>query len=235
MKISSNLRNVPAAALFEKCCTIFDNHSPLAENSYLKPRFVSANAKTKSLSDAIKCAKGTISLDEADAKLDTELKKLFSALYGYRDLPFPDKNEAAEFFLEILTRHGGKSILSKPYEEENALVTSIETEFSSDKAKAFLKLLEGVDVLSANVFEANKAVKALSVEKTKLSAAQSAEVNATAIKKELIAFFNGEILPYLDLMKNTEPDTYKAFAAEISEAVDKANDSIPRKTKKSKA
>ena len=232
MKFLSGLKNTVMYSAAEKSCMLYEKHTELAEEPMLKPRFAHVLARTVIFNDAIKSAREVIALEEEDAERDRAFTKLVSALRGYRDLPLEDKSEAASFFLEIVERHGGKAIISLPNDQETAILTSMESEFKSEKAKELLKKIEGVDTLCENVFLHNANVKELSVKKAQVAASNKAEVSATEIKKELVSYFNKQILAYLEVMKDMQSDVYSEFASEIFAVVKAANDTVPKKAEK---
>ena len=234
MKVLGAIRNTVAQTLFDESCTHFESHTALSEDKYLSPRFSRLRVRTANLLTAIKAVKGTEALESADSARDADFKRVLSGLKGYRDLQLGEKSEAAEQVLKIIERHGGASVLTAPYADETALLFSIEQDLSTEGAKANLEKLDGVAEVLKKVFDENRAVKELSVANEKAAAAFSGAENATAIKKELISFFNGEILSYLELMKNSD-DEYKALLDELSKATEKANASVPKRASAKKA
>ena len=93
-----------------------------------------------------------------------------------------------------------------------------------------MKALDGVGELASELFAANDEVKALNLRNTE--AAASDEKTAYEIKKELVSYFNAEILPYLELMRGADKAEYGAFADGIFAAVAKLNATVPKKARK---
>lgn len=232
MKFLSGLKNTVMFSAAEKSCMLYEKHAELASEPMLKPRFAYVLERTTVFNDAIKSAHESVTLEEEDSERDRAFTKLVSALRGYRDLPLEDKSEAASFFLEIVERHGGKAIISLPNDQETAILTSMENEFKAEKAKELLKKIEGIDTLCENVFLHNANVKELSVKKAQIAASNKAEISATEIKKELVSYFNKQILGYLEVMKDMQSDVYGEFATEIFAVVKSANDTVPKKAEK---
>ena len=72
-------------------------------------------------------------------------------------------------------------------------------------------------------------MKELSVKKAQIAASNKAEISATEIKKEIVSYFNKQILGYLEVMKDMQSDVYGEFATEIFAVVKAANDTVPKK------
>ena len=232
MKFIPSIRNAVMFSAVEKCVTLWNENTALAEEPKLKPMFSHVEKRNVDFNDSIKSAKESVVLEEEDSARDTAFSKLMNVLRGYRDVPLAKKSEAASVLLEIMERHGGRQILSRPYDEETGLLSSIKTEFESEKALEMQKELDGVQELASEVFLHNDAVKALSVKKVQLTAQTKTIESATAIKRELVNYFNQQILSYLEVMQTIDSETYGDFAKAIFLAVKSANDSVQKKMQK---
>ena len=232
MKFLSGLKNTVMYSAVEKSCSLFQKHTELSEEPMLKPRFTHVEERKVVFSDSIKASREVVALEEEDSERDRAFTKMVNGLRGYRDLPLADKSEAASFLLEIVDRHGGKGIVSLPNDQESAILTSMESEFATEKAKAMLEKVEGIDELAKALFLHNAAVKELSVKKAQVSVSSKEEVSATEIKKELVNYFNKQILGYLEVMSEMQSDLYGSFASEIFAVVKGANDTVPKKNAK---
>ncbi len=232
MKFLSGLKNTVMYSAVEKSCSLFEQHTELAEEAMLKPRFLHVAERKVVFSDTIKTSREVVALEEEDSQRDLSFSKMMNVLKGYRDMPFEDKSDAAAFFIEIVNRHGGKGIVNLPNDEETAILTSMESEFNSEKALDLLKKIDGVAELAKSVFLHNAKVKELSVKKAQVIASNKTELSATDIKKELVSYFNKQILGYLEVMSDMQSDLYGSFASEIFAVVKAANDTVPKKSAK---
>ena len=233
MKISMGIKNSVAERFFQDCLVFYQSYEALSKIDYLATRFSFIRLRLEKFVQMMKSAKATVSLEDSDLVRDGDFRNLMAALRGYAALPIPAKSEAAKILLEIIDRHGGSQIVFLPFNEESGVIDSIEEEFSRSKEK--IDTLEGVGELSSKLFESNKTVEELFRQNTRSSAASESEMSAHAIKKELISYFNAEIVPYLEMMKKLEPDTYSAFASDISKAISQANATAPKRDRSSKS
>ena len=232
MKASQNIKNTVASTMFDEIVEHYNSHASLAENAYLQPRMEHITSKKEQFLATINVAKPKLTREGEDKSRGFYFQSLYASLKGYSSLLIEKKKAAAEYFLEIINRHGGKKISSLPYDEETSTLFSVEKEFGTEEAKEKLAQLDGIEELAQKVFEANKAVKDLSVKNEKSSAGQKSEESATAIKKYLLNYLNEQILTYLTWAKNSEGAEVASFADEVFATISKANASTAKKAKK---
>ena len=233
MKVATNAKISSIATFCQDCGTIYERFPQFAEDEYLKPRFAHLKSRTSDLIILMKSARNSFGLSESDKARETAFRAAEQGIKGYLVLPFEEKKEAARFFSEIFTRHGSTKVLAQKYIDTSALIDSIEKDCSSDEAKAYLEKLDGLDVLFSALFQANRDFKAKFVDKESDTGLKKSAESATSVKKELVAYCNTQILPYIDAMRLSFPDKYAEFAKAIEGAVKTVNASVPKKTKAS--
>ena len=163
------------------------------------------------LNSAIKRDKVYSGLDEADRERDEVLKKIDATLNGLAALPVNEIAEAAKVLLSEWKKYT-LSISGEGYEKESSLIES----FYADALKhsAEIKALPGFQILLDALRAKEDAFKAKTDSFVKAQAAGAK--SATAIKKELIAFINSCLLPYLESRVIIKGGVYESVSKELS-------------------
>lgn len=235
MKVSSSIKTSAAATFFQDLVVIFSNHAEIGEDEYLVPKMKFLSERADYLVKLLKTPRSSFGLTTSDKAREAAYDDVIQGLKGYLIYPFPEKKEAAAFFMEIFTRHGGRKILSQKYIDTSALIDSLEKDCSTTEAKEKLAKLDGMDAVFAAFFQANKDFKAKFVDKESVAKAKTSADSATSVKKELLAYCNTQILPYIDAMRLSFPAKFKDFADAVEGAVKTVNASSPRKAKAEKS
>jgi len=197
---SENIRNLflDKAALFEGT-EVPDFFDTLAKK---RAELIATSGKTAVSS----------SLDEADRIRDVSFRNVFTALDAYLIFPNEETKAAANEIAMLISKFS-RSMTSKNYANQSA---DEERFFKTlDAASETLEKMPYMSELVAQAKADEEAFKKVNKEYTQAVAASSGDKNATVLKRELIAFMNDTLFPYLQAVNLMNKGKYDAFLKEI--------------------
>mgnify|MGYP007069839507 FL=1 len=151
-------------------------------------------------------------LDEYDKARDVSFRNIFTALDAYLIFPNDETLSAAAEVSEAVSKFS-RSMTSENYANQS----SAETRFFAalDKVKAAVETLPYMSALIEKAKTDEAAFEKANTQYTQSAAAGKGEKSATAVKRELIAFLNDELFPYLSALNVMNKRKYDAFLKEI--------------------
>ena len=179
-----------------------------------------------SLTTAIKRDKVYSGLEEADSSRDEIIKSLSAMLTGYAAVPIAVISESAGRIKAVFDKYG-VALTRESYDRESSLIESLLEDLSAEALASDLAALSGL----TETVEALRKAEDTFKEKTAayIKAGSAVEESATAVKKQLILFVNGTVIPYLNSVSSMS-DTYTDFANEVSARIDRVNATVSKKT-----
>ncbi|GEM_PF-6379869 len=173
-------------------------------------------------------------LAELDEITDNEVTLTHGLTKGYTCHPDENTaNRAGELF-KMVDKYG-LEVKKKSYREEYPLLGSMITESKTEPYVACIAALPGCDErfkrleAAVNNFNAKQNVY-LSVKDD-----QNELSSATAIKKQLIAFINGELVAYLDVMQRVNTEMYGGLAQFTANRIAENNSAVRKRRNKTEA
>lgn len=196
---------------------ILENEA-LAKDAKLTKQMSEVEELSKTLTSAIKRDRAENNLDAADITRDEIIRSLSYMIKSYASFPVTEKKEAGCRLLEIFKKYG-IGIISEPYADESSLIESMLGDFSSERAKADLAILEEVGTLLSSLRKAQDAFHAADDVYTASVANRGA--NASEVKKKLLFALNTRLISYLTALE-LDAD-YAEFIANCSTRIDRSN------------
>ncbi len=230
-KVKTNIRITAADTISDTLVRLYktavesEPDGTLAKDSVLAAIIAELESLSALLTTAINRDKILTSLEDADTTRDTLISELFKLIAGYSVIPVAAKQQAAQKLLAVTAKYTG--ITSSRYAEESSLIESLLEELTalSDQSAQ----LEGVDELIASLRSAQDAFNTASDAAT--SAQTSRTDSAYALKKQLIAFINTRLVPYMNAVAPL--DAYADIAAKYEKEIDNINELATTKTSSS--
>ena len=166
-----------------------------------------------------------------DEKRDERVDGLYYLLLSSVHSPKTKIREAALMLLEIFEQYGLK-VKDESYTRESSLVNSLLNDYKqADALAAIADVPQCADYVAVlQTAQENFETMRLSFEAAQAQA--GTQENASAIKKEVVEIINDQLVPYLNVMEQLNPDTYGEFAALVAELIATNNEVVKKRRAK---
>lgn len=222
-KLASIARVTEIDALSDTLLRLYADETAVANDAFLKKYFAELQKLSDAITEAIKRDHAQSNMDEKDAARDEAVRNLGDLLDGYAVFPVPEKKAAALALKAIFDKYGRK-ITGESYANESSFIESLLKDLDTSDAKANIAKLDGIEATVKAVRTTQDEFTAAYDAWAKAQNADAAAVNATGVKKPLVALINDKIVPYLTAM--AEEDEFKHFASLVAQEIDKVNGAV---------
>ena len=229
-KVSYNLRVTEIATVTGNLIRQYQWDPNVQTDAFIKKIIDELDELSGRLTESIQRDTTKLGLDEADGVRDDVIRDLGTLLEGYTAIPFDDQKEAAYALKAVYDKYG-KRMASEPFAVESALIESMLVDFGTPITLAAVSTLPGVAELSARLRSAQDAFNTASDRQTEANAGDKLPC-ATEIKKSLLSLLNERLIPYLNTMMMVNPDGLGTFARQVEVEIDRANDTVARRSSK---
>ena len=230
-KIRATVRVTEIYALSAALARLYVDYPQMSTDNYIKTCLGNITALTEEITDAIRPDKEASNLLEADAVRDEVIRNFSTLLDGYAVIPIEDKRAAALNLKAIFEKYG-KKMIYESYDNESALIESMLRDYSAPAAAADAQKLLGIPEYLQQLRKAENDFIA-SRDSFLRNAVTDKKLNASDLKKRLLAEINARLLPYLKLMAEANPEKYGEFTEHVQTEVSRANQVIARRSKSS--
>ena len=183
----------------------------LSSDAHLVKIYSVLESESVLLTSAIRRLKDESVLEEKD-----EVRTVHYLTMGFLHHPDPAVKAAAEAVEKVFDNYG-LSITSESYATESSLINSLLADLAKPKLLAAIALLSGLTEIIATLQAAQTNFEETRIAYEEEKAKEGTLENATAIKKEVVAIINDQLVVYLRAMIQVNEPTYGNFARTIAE------------------
>ena len=226
-KFSTNLRALEIATRVRTIYEHFSARKTAIDDERLASSMESAKASADEVITLSDSSRMVSELDDLDNARDKAVHALFLAAEFHESCPIASSNEAIKPIRTILDNHG-KTLISERYSVESGKINSLLKDLSSSELEKAVSSLFGLKECIEDLREKQAAFEAADVKFSANVAANKGKKNSTALKRELVAFVNENVVNYLNFMQKIDGSKYEDFAKEVEEEVREANLSVTK-------
>jgi len=203
----------------------------LSTDSHLGSLFASLETSSGSLTSAINRSKAESNLEAKDEVRDTQVRAFFYLIQGFLHHPDTTISTAAQTVDKVFQKYG-VSVTGENYATESSLLASLLEDLSKPKLQNAIALLSGCTEVLAALETAQNEFEAARVAYEQEKAEEGNQLNASAIKREVLGIINDKIVVYLRAMETVDAETYGAFARTIAIIISENNEVVKKRRKK---
>lgn len=229
-KLIAKSRTTEVDAALVRMIGAYRNTS-LNSDAYLSDLFAGLEGQSAHLSEAIRRMKAESVLEEKDEVRDAALRSVFFMVQGMMYHPDPAVKAAAETVNKVLD-HYGMSILVESYAIESSLIGSLLGDLAKPEVQTAIAALSGLAELVAALQAAQDDFEAARIAYEEEKGQETTQVNATALKREVVGIINNQLVVYLRAMAQVNDAVYGPFARTLSEIIADNNEAVKRRSKK---
>jgi len=199
----------------------------LNSDANLEQIFGPLETKSTLLTDSINRLTEKSTQKTNDEVRDDKVDGLYYLLLSAAHSPKTKIKEAALILLEIFEQYGLK-VKDESYTRQSSLVNSLLNDYKQpDALAAIANVPQCADYIEAlQTAQDNFENMRLSFEEAQ--ARSGTQENASSLKKEVVELINNQLVPYLNVMQQLNPDTYGEFAGLVAKLI-AANNEVVKK------
>jgi len=203
----------------------------LSSDAHLVKIYSALESESALLTSAIRRLKDESVLEEKDEVRDDNVRAVHYLTMGFLHHPDPAVKAAAEAVEKVFDNYG-LSITGESYATESSLVNSLLADLAKPKLQAAIALLSGLSEIIAALQAAQTDFEETRIAYEEEKAKEGTLENATAIKLEVVAIINDQLVVYLRAMIQVDEPTYGNFARTIAEIIADNNEVVKKRRKK---
>ncbi len=226
-KLSSNSRTTEVDIAATRIVGAHENTAPRGDLA-LDGMVTSLGETGAHLTEAINRSKTLSKLDGYDVERDGGLRSLNYLITGYSHHPDPAIRGAAEALAGEFGKYG-VTVAHQSYGIESSLINSLLGDLGKPELQPAIAALSGCAELIAALQAANTAFEQAYLLYQEEKASEGAEMNATDLKKEVLAIINDKLTVYLDAMMLTDPAGYGNFVGTVAAIIAENNEAVRRR------
>ena len=191
-------------------------------------RLVTANDE---LGVAIDRSKVESILADKDDVRDEAVRAVGYLVQGYLYFPSQEVREAAATVKKVFDKYG-LSVTEESYVVESSHIVSMLGDFADRALSASIALLPGVSDNIANLQAAEDDFENTRAQFAEEEAEESTQLNATTLKKNVVAIINDDLVQFLRYGERFQAATYGSFAATVARIIDDNNAQVKKRANK---
>lgn len=228
-KVSYKIRIAEVADVATRLVNVYAEETNLQNDVFLKSLFEKIDTQAKAISAAIKKETVVSKLEELDKLRDETIYNLNNILVGYRSMRVAEIKESAEKIYAVFERYGTK-ITRENYSSGSAHIESLLRDLDATELEEAIGKLSGVSETIEELRTRQKEFQTEQKTYEKALSAQETSATASSFKKPIMELINGKLVAFLTAMKGEE--RYENLTNHITQIIDRANETVSRRTKK---
>lgn len=230
-KLRTAIRNAEVDGLSDTLIRLFKADLKAQGDAFLKATMERMETLSAQITTAILQNKTLSTLEAADSVRDEAVRTLGTLLAAYAVFPIASKKELAAPLKAIYDKYAKAGITGANYTSESSLIESLLGDLAEECLTDNIKGLEGIG-------EAVAAIRSAQDEFTKanddyVKANTNKGASASSFNKPIVSLINEKLVPYLDAMVIAGNENCLEFAKGVDAEINRANDTIAKRTKKS--
>lgn len=231
-KIMTNSRTTEVDADGIQIIGAFKN-TTLSSDPYLVTMFTELEPLSSDLSASINRIKFDSKREEADEKRDNDIRSLNYLLVGLSHHPAKKIYEAAQKLLAIFENYGLR-IIGESFAIESSLISSLLKDLAAPELQDAIAAVPGCADTIAALQTSENEFEAITIEWEQEKAKEGTQLNASEIKKEVLALINNKLVVYMRAMEVVAPETHGAFARTLAQIIADSNEVVKKRRNKDK-
>lgn len=227
--LSARSRNTEVDGTAGRIISAYQN-TPLNTDPNLEKIFSPLQNYSQKLTEAINRLKEKSTQQTNDEARDEKITGFYYLLVSFSHHPDESIRTAALNLLGIFENYG-LEMKDESYTTESALVNSLLNDYSKPKQQADVALVPQCAEYIAALQTAQTNFEQNRVAYEEARAEEGTLENATAIKKEVVAIVNKQLVPYLSVMSQLDDATYGDFSRIVEEIISENNEVVKRRRK----
>ena len=203
----------------------------LNNDVYLSDLFAGLVRQSSRLTEAVQRMKAESVLEAKDEVRDAALRSVFYMVQGMMYHPAAEIKAAAEKINKVLD-HYGMSVLTESYATESSLISSLLGDLGKQPMQAAMETLSGMTELVSALQMAQIDFEAARIAYEEEKGQESTQINATALKREVVDTINNQLVVYLRAMAQVNDAVYGPFARTVAETIAENNETVKRRANK---
>ncbi|HPF51431.1 MAG TPA: DUF6261 family protein [Draconibacterium sp.] len=206
-------------------------NTSLNTDPHLNTMFTDLENRSAALTAAINRSKAESELELKDEARDQQVRALYYLVQGYLHHPDAAIKTAAGTVDKVFGKYG-LQIVGESYSTESSMITSLLDDLSKQKQVAAIALLPGCAEVIVALQSAQNDFEAARIVYEQEKAEESTQLNATEVKKEVLALINDKIVIYMRAMEVVDEPAYGALARTIATIIAENNEVVKKRSKK---
>ncbi|MDE5776201.1 MAG: hypothetical protein K2H67_04905 [Treponemataceae bacterium] len=230
-KLRTAIRNAEVDGLSDTLIRLFKADLKAQGDAFLKATMERMETLSAQITTAILQNKTLSTLEAADSVRDEAVRTLGTLLAAYAVFPIAGKKELAAPLKAIYDKYAKAGITSTNYTSESSLIESLLGDLAEESLADNIKGLEGIGEAVASIRSAQDEFTKANDEYVKANTNKGA--SASSFNKPIVSLINEKLVPYLDAMVIAGNENCLEFAKGVDAEINRANDTIAKRTKKS--
>lgn len=230
-KLRTAIRNAEVDGLSDTLIRLFKADLKAHGDAFLKATMEQMETLSAQITTAILQNKTLSTLEAADSVRDEAVRTLGTLLAAYAVFPIAGKKELAAPLKAIYDKYAKAGITSANYTSESSLIESLLGDLAEENLADNIKGLEGIGEAIASIRSAQNEFTKANDEYVKANTNKGA--SASSFNKPIVSLINEKLVPYLDAMVIAGNENCLEFAKGVDAEINRANDTIAKRTKKS--
>lgn len=230
-KLRTAIRNTEVDGLSDTLIRLFKADLKAQGDAFLKATMEQMETLSAQITTAILQNKTLSTLEAVDNVRDEAVRTLGTLLAAYAVFPIASKKELAVPLKAIYDKYAKTGITGVNYTSESSLIESLLGDFAAKDLADNIKGLEGISEAVASIRSAQDEFTKANDEYLKANTNKGA--SASSYNKPIVSLINDKLVPYLDAMVIAGNENCLEFAKGVDAEINRANDTIVKRTKKS--
>lgn len=230
-KLRTAIRNAEVDGLSDTLIRLFKADLKAQGDAFLKATMERMETLSEQITTAILKNKTLSTLEAADSVRDEAVRTLGTLLAAYAVFPIAGKKELAAPLKTIYDKYAKAGITGANYTSESSLIESLLGDLAEESLTDNIKGLEGIDEAIASIRSAQDEFTKANDEYVQANTNKGA--SASSFNKPIVSLINEKLVPYLDAMVIAGNENCLEFAKGVDAEINRANDTIAKRTKKS--
>lgn len=230
-KLRTAIRNAEVDGLSDTLIRLFKADLKAQGDAFLKATMERMETLSAQITTAILQNKTLSTLEAADSVRDEAVRTLGTLLAAYAVFPIASKKELAAPLKAIYDKYAKAGITGANYTSESSLIESLLGDLAEESLTDNIKGLEGIGEAVTSIRLAQDEFTKANDEYVKANTNKGA--SASSFNKPIVSLINEKLVPYLDAMVIAGNENCLEFAKGVDAEINRANDTIAKRTKKS--
>lgn len=229
-KVIRTSRTTEVDALSMRIINLYKEEN-VSEDSHLEKILASLTVQSARLTTAINSDLAKSELEQKDEVRDSKIRAIHYLILGSLHHPALAVTNAAEKVDKVFEKYG-LSIIEQSYASETSLTESILEEFAAPELEASIAAISGLEGIIQNLRAAQTSFEQTNTKYEQDKAKQGSKDNASAVKKEVIATINNQLVTYLRAMIQVDEPKYGALTRSMAATISTNNETVKRRIKR---
>ena len=199
-------------------------------DAFLQATMTNLETLSSQITTAILQDKALSTLEACDTVRDEAVKTLGSLLSAYAVFPVAEKQELALPLKAVYDKYAKTGITNASYISESSMIESLLEDLAVSSLAENIAGLDGISQAISQIRSAQDDFA--SANDAYVKACGSKGASASSIKKPIVSLINDKLIPYLNALVIAESDVVADFATAVETEINRINETIAKRAKK---